>query len=325
MDKIKIGMFGVGHLGKHHARILNKIPTAQLVGVNDVDIQRGEEIADREKVPFYADWRELLEQCDAVDIATPTFTHHELAAPALQAGKHVFVEKPMTLTVEQADDLIRLANQHQVVLQVGHIERFNSAMMELKRIMGRPLFIEVHRLTMFSPRVKDIGVVVDLMIHDLDLVLSLVNAQVERVDAVGVPVLTHFEDIANARVSFSDGCVANLTASRVSVKPQRRIRIFQRDCYFSLDFQKEEIAVFRKLGEGEERAWGDPMPGITHRVIKMNREDDALTTELSDFLDCVREGRRPVVSGEDGREALALAIQVTEEAKRCLNIELERE
>lgn len=325
MDKTKIGVFGVGHLGKHHARILNGLPTTELVGVHDLDPQRGEEIADREGVPYFARWEDLMEKCDAVDIVTPTTTHHALAAPALDAGKHVFVEKPMTHTVAEADDLIARANGTGLVLQVGHIERFNSAVMEVKKVLDSPRYIEAHRLTLYSPRVKDIGVVVDLMIHDLDLILSFVPSNVVRCDAVGVPVLTGFEDIASARIVFDDGCVANLTASRVSVEPQRRIRVFQRETYFSIDYQKQEIAVFRKLGQNEERMMGDPMPGITHYILHMNREEDALTTELSDFVRCIQEGKPPVVSGEDGRRALALAIQVTEEARRQLENELARQ
>ncbi|MCG3199480.1 MAG: Gfo/Idh/MocA family oxidoreductase [Candidatus Omnitrophica bacterium] len=322
MNKTKIGVFGVGHLGKHHARILNALPSTELVGVHDVDRQRGEEIAEREGVPYFQRWEDLLDRCEAVDVVTPTTYHHALAAPALSAGKHVFVEKPMTKTVAEADDLIDLAARNNLVLQVGHIERFNSAVMEIKRVLDRPRYIEASRLTLYSPRVKDIGVVVDLMIHDLDLILSLVPSKVARFDAVGVPVLTQHEDIASARITFEDGCVANLTASRVSLEPQRRIRIFQRDSYFSLDYQKQEIAVFRKLAQNEERMMGDPLPGINHYTLHMNREEDALTTELSDFIRCVQEGKPPVVSGEDGRRALELAIQVTEEARRQSETEL---
>jgi len=320
--KTRIGVFGVGHLGKHHARILNRLANTQLVGVHDTDPQRGEEIAEREEVPYYTEAEALLEKCEAADVVTPTFTHHALAVLAIQAGRHVFVEKPITKTLDEAEDLVRLAHDCDVVLQVGHIERFNSAVMEIQKMLERPRFIEAHRLSLYSPRVKDIGVVVDLMIHDLDLILALVPSPVVRFDSVGVPVLTEFEDIASARITFADGCVANLTASRVSVEPQRRIRIFQRDCYFSLDYQKEEIAVFRKLAPDEDRVWGDPMPGITSHRIRMNREEDALTTELADFVNCVQDGRRPVVSGEDGRRALELAIQVTEEARRSLEKDL---
>ncbi len=323
-EQTKIGVFGVGHLGKHHARILNHLPSAQLVGIHDSDPQRGEEIAEREKVPFFPRWEDLLAICEAVDVVTPTTHHHAFAAPALESGKHVFVEKPMTKTLDEADDLIRLAGKSGLVLQVGHIERFNSAVMEIKRVLDRPRFIEAHRLSLFSPRVKDIGVVVDLMIHDLDLILSLVPSRVARFDAVGVPVLTGYEDIANARITFEDGCVANLTASRVSIQPQRRIRIFQKNTYISLDYQKQEIAVFKKLSDNEERMMGDPMPGINQYVLHMNREEDALTTELADFIRCIQEGKPPVVSGEDGRRALELAILVTEEAQRHLDMELAR-
>lgn len=324
-QRTKVGVFGVGHLGKHHARILNKLATVQLVGIHDNDPQRGEEIADREGVPYFHRWEDLLEVCEAVDVVTPTTYHHALAAPALKAGKHVFVEKPMTKTLEEADDLIRLAAGSGLVLQVGHIERFNSAVMEIKRVLDHPRFIEAHRLSLYSPRVKDIGVVVDLMIHDLDLILSLVPSRVARFDAVGVPVLTEFEDIASARLTFEDGCVANLTASRVSVQPQRRIRIFQRNTYISVDYQKQEIAVFKKLGDNEERMMGDPMPGINQYVLHMNREEDALTTELADYIRCIQEGKPPVVSGEDGRRALELAILVTEEAQKQLDQERARE
>jgi predicted dehydrogenase len=321
-DRTKIGVFGVGHLGKHHARVLNAIPEAELIGIHDLDSQRGEEISERENVPFFAEAEALMEKCEAADIVTPTSTHHALGVQAIEAGLHLFVEKPIAKTVEEASDLVRQARAKQVVLQVGHIERFNSAVIELRKMLERPRFIEAHRLTLYSPRVQDIGVVVDLMIHDLDLILALVSSEVVRCDAVGVPVLTGFEDIASARIAFEDGCVANLTASRVSVEPTRRIRIFQRDSYFSVDYQKEEIAVFRKLGPDEDRVWGDPMPGITHRRIKMNRQEDALTTELADFIRCIREGENPVVSGEDGLRALELAVRVTEEAQRSLEKDL---
>jgi predicted dehydrogenase len=300
--KIKVAVVGVGHLGQHHARIYTELPGVELVGVVDVAEARRREVACRLRVPALADYRRLLGTVDAVSVAVPTRLHHEIARAFLLAGSDVLVEKPMTRTLEEADDLLRLSQGR--ILQVGHSERYNAAVQALARRVQDPGFIEVHRMGPFPGRGADVDVVLDLMIHDIDIVLTLVKAAVTSVSAVGVPVVSDQVDIANARLEFASGCVANITASRVSGQRLRRIRVFQRDTYFVLDCASQELHLFRSGpadGSGKSR--------LARAEIPVTRSEP-LRQELADFVESVRTRRPPLVSGEVGREAVAVAAQI---------------
>jgi len=303
----RIAVIGVGHLGQHHARIVHNLKNAQLVAVVDTDPLRGNEIARQLGVPHFTTLEEVQSPLDAVSIATPTISHSEIASAALERGCHVFIEKPITRTVEEARALIDLAENKGRIIQVGHIERFNSAVLDLKKFLDNPLFIECHRLGPFAPRVKDIGVVKDLMIHDLDLILSLVESEVLSVEAVGIPVLTRFEDIANARLRFANGCIANLTCSRVTPEQMRKIRFFQSDAYLSLDYQLQQLQIYRKIPAQD----GSP-PSIDRQILQMEK-GNALERELEAFVGAILNGTPPVVTGRDGMKALALAQEISDQ------------
>jgi predicted dehydrogenase len=302
---LRVAAIGVGHLGRHHARILSTLPGATLVGVVDVKPDRAAEIAAAHGSRPFTDYRELIGQVDAVSIAVPTEAHLEVASAFLDRGIPVLVEKPLARSVEDADRMIALAASRGTVLAVGHTERFNPAVAAASRLLQDPRFIEVHRLGTFPERSLDIDVVFDLMIHDLDVVLSIVRSSVASVEAVGVPVLTGRVDIANARLRFENGCIANITASRISRDRVRKIRFFQPDAYLSIDYAAQEVEVYRLVrGEGVR-------PGIQGGKLDVPREEP-LVRELADFLGAVREGRPPLVTGHDGRRALELAERITE-------------
>ncbi|HLA79628.1 MAG TPA: Gfo/Idh/MocA family oxidoreductase [Vicinamibacteria bacterium] len=295
----RVAVVGVGALGQHHARVYASLPGASLAGVFDIDARRGGEVAARHGCRVLGHLRDVVASADAVSVAVPTVDHHRVARALLEAGKDVLVEKPMTKTVEEADDLIRLAEARGAVLQVGHIERFNPAVDVLRAEVRAPRFIEVHRLAPPTPRSLDIDVVLDLMIHDLDILLSLDGSEAVQIDAVGVPVLSDKIDIANARLRFASGLIANLTASRVSAEKVRKFRVFAPRTYISADFSAREAQVYRLL-EVEGR------PDIA--VGKGGApEEEPLQRQLAGFLEAVRTRGRPVVSGADGRRALALA------------------
>jgi predicted dehydrogenase len=302
---LRVAAIGVGHLGRHHARILSGLPDATLVGVADVKPDRAAEIAASCQTTAFTDYHDLIGRVDAVSIAVPTQSHLEVAAPFLDRGIPVLVEKPLARSVEEADRLIALAAARGTVLAVGHTERFNPAVAAAARHLSHPKFVEVHRLGTFPERSLDIDVVFDLMIHDLDIVLSLVGGEVASIEAVGVPVLTGRVDIANARLRFDSGCIANLTASRISRDRVRKIRFFQRDAYLSIDYAAQEVEMYRLVrGDGAR-------PGIEGGKLEVTREEP-LARELSDFLAAVRTGRAPLVTGEDGRRALDLAGRITD-------------
>ena len=301
---MRAAVIGVGHLGKHHARILAALPGITLAGVIDIDRERAVTIAAEHGTTAYADPRDIPELELAV-IATPTESHASLALPLLEAGVHVLVEKPITQTLAQADTLIAAANRTGVVLAVGHSERFNPAVAAARPYVNDPRFIEVHRLGTQIGRSMDIDVVLDLMIHDLDLILSMVPSEVESVEAVGVPVLTPKIDIANARVRFGNGCIANLTASRISKDQIRKIRFFQRERYVSIDTAAREVEMFQLTPQ----PGGMPTIGGGKLTVP---GDEPLKVELEDFVAAVREHRAPAVSGEQGRAALALAVRIVE-------------
>ena len=296
---------GVGHLGQHHARILATLPGVTLAGVVDTDLVRAGQIAAERETKAYADVSEVLGKIDMAVVAVPTESHARVAQVLLEAGVHTLVEKPITQTVAEADALIALAKSRGVVLAVGHSERFNPAVVAARPYVKDPRFIEVHRLGQMPGRSLDIDVVLDLMIHDLDLVLSLVPSDVEGVEAVGVPVLTPRIDIANARLRFANGCIANLTASRISREPVRKIRFFQRDAYLSIDTAAREVEMWRLVPQPTG------VPAIGGGKLEV-AGDEALKSELEDFLGAVRDGRAPAVSGEQGRAALALATRIVE-------------
>jgi predicted dehydrogenase len=301
---VRVAVIGVGALGQHHARVYAGLPDARLTGVHDLDAARAAEVAGRHGCAAFPGLAELLAECDAVSVAVPTVDHHGVARALLEAGKDVLLEKPMTASLEQAEDLIRLAEEKGAVLQVGHIERFNPAV-DVLRTVPRPRFIEVHRLGAFSPRSLDIDVVLDLMIHDLDIVLSLDGSEAVQVDAVGVPVLTPRVDIANVRLRFASGLIANLTASRVSAEKVRKFRVFAPRTYVSVDLARREGQVYR-LEDGEEG-----QPNI--RVEQTSAPDEEpLRRQLAAFLQAVRSRGVPAVSGAAGLRALTLAHTILE-------------
>lgn len=300
----RVAVIGVGHLGKHHARILASLPEVELVGVVDTNRPRADEIASANKTRALYDARELAGKIDAVTIAVPTETHLEIARSFLAAGVPVLVEKPMTRTLEEADQLIDLAARAGVPLAVGHTERFNPAVEVASTLLTNPRFIEVHRLGAFPERSLDIDVVFDLMIHDLDVVLSLVKADVTQIEAVGVPVLTGRVDIANARLKFANGCIANVTASRISRDRVRKIRFFQPMAYLSIDYAAQKVEMWKLVrGEGA-------MPSIEGGEVTVPG-DEPLRRELADFVDAAATKRAPKVDGAQGRRALALATEIT--------------
>jgi len=298
MDKLKVAVIGVGHLGSIHAKIYKQIPGCVLVGVCDSDPARLKEVSGALRVPGYADINQLFGKIDAASVAVPTRLHYNLAARLLSQNVHLLVEKPFTVNLEEADQLIESAKKQSLILQVGHIERFNSAFNATRKIIENPKFIECHRLSSFPNRSLDVGVVLDIMIHDIDIVLGLVNSPLERVESVGINVLTSFEDIANARLTFKNGCIANLTASRVSDETMRKIRIFQKDTYISLDYKNAEACVYRKLQDK-----------ITKERLPIEKEQP-LQKELASFVDCVMNKKEPLVSGAVAREALEVALNI---------------
>ncbi len=308
---LRVGVIGVGYLGQHHARIYSEMDGVELIGVADTDPGRTKEIADRFGVAGHDDYRTLIPKIDAVNIVSPTVTHHAIARECLEAGLDVFVEKPITVTTEEASDLVRLAEAKKRILQVGHIERFNGAVQELARLVHHPGFIEAHRLGSFVGRATDVDVVLDLMIHDIDIILSLVQSPVREIRANGVPVITPNVDIANARLEFENGCVANVTASRVSAHPQRKMRFFQADAYISIDFQEQGVECYRRIGDPAEFLAGKP-PRIVKEDVSISHEEP-LKVEISSFITALHERSRPVVSGAEGLHALQVATHILDE------------
>ena len=303
MKPFRAGVIGVGHLGQHHARLYASLPGAELVGVTDQSIERAQTIAERHGARVFTTVDELLAHVDIVSVAVPTSGHYAVAKACLQAGKHLLVEKPIAVTPGEAQELVQLAKQRGCCLQVGHSERFNPVMALMRPHIGKPVFIECHRLSSFSERGTDVDVVLDLMIHDLDLILSLNPGPVEEVRAAGVAVLSSSIDIANARIQFQSGCVANLTSSRVSTNKMRRLRLFQRDNYVSIDFQSRQGMICRRNAKAGER----PTVEVSH---VQGGDEEPLKLQLESFLHAITTGTRPVVSGEDGVAAVGVAHQV---------------
>jgi len=306
-QEVKIGVIGVGHLGQHHARLLTEIEGAKLVGICDVN-EAGRELAEKYSVPFYNNYRELEGKVDAVTVVVPTVLHHEIARFFLERNVHTFIEKPCTKTLDEANDLVSLAGKKQLTLQVGHVERFNAAILKLQSLCESPRFIECQRMGPFSPRIQDVGVVQDLMIHDIDIVLSLVRSPIKHIDAVGIPVLTDNEDIANAHIVFENGCIANLTASRISEERIRKLRIFELDKYCSLDYANQAITLRRKSNLEEK---------IIREELEVHKAEP-LRLELGHFITCIKERKKPLVTIEDGKNALEVAVEILEQVKHNL-------
>ncbi len=315
-NPIRCAVVGVGHLGRFHAEKYARIPEARLVAVVDLDETRAKEIASLHGCEALTDHLALAGEVDAASIAVPTVAHHRVARDLLAAGIDVLVEKPIAGTLAEADDLMHLAAERGAILQVGHVERFNQALVALGARIHSPRFIESHRLGAFTGRATDVDVVLDLMIHDLDIIATLVQSELASVEAVGVPILSEQIDIANARVKFENGCIANITASRVSMNPVRKIRLFQPDAYISIDFHASRIQIFRLDRTG-------PQPEIAAEEIDIAK-GDALEDEIRAFVQCVRTREQPLVSGREGRAALAMAERVREalgESLRTLQVE----
>ena len=305
----RVGVAGVGAIGRNHARVMAEIAAAsegriEFSAIFDVDQARAEELATQFKTTAVSDLAACASKVDAATVAVPTIFHKQVGGTLLEQGKHVLIEKPISDSLDEAQWLVNKANDAGLILQVGHIERFNPVMRQLEERMNNPRFIEAHRLSPFPNRSMDIGVVLDVMIHDIEIVLHLVKSPLIDVDAVGIPVLTRREDIANARLKFENGCIANITASRVSPEKLRKIRVFQSESYLSLDYQEQSGWIYRKDGMA-----------IVREEVQVEK-DEPLKCELAAFVECARLGKRPVVTGQEGTEALRIALQITEQIER---------
>lgn len=299
ITKVRVGVVGVGHIGSNHARLYAEVPSANFTGVYDVDVARGNAVGKKFGATSARSLDEFIGMVDAASVATPTNTHYEIARSLLAHGKHALVEKPITDNTTHAAELTELAARKSLILQVGHVERFNPVLSALERHLTHPRFIEAHRLAPYPGRSTDIGVVLDLMIHDLEVILHFVGSPVQGIDAVGVPVLSHGEDIANARLRFENGCVANVTSSRISPERMRKIRVFQEDAYLSLDYQNQSGEIYRRVGGR-----------ITRDRVEIEREEP-LKRQLTSFIECASTGRQPRVSGFQATAALELAVEIT--------------
>ena len=317
---LKIGVLGTGHLGKIHLRLLKEIEAFELVGFYDLNKEVSEKVSEEIGIPFFENLDDLIDACDAIDIVTPTLSHYDCAVKALKKSKHVFIEKPITSTVEEAKDLIGLAEEARVQVQVGHVERFNPA---AQPYCDQPMFIECHRLAQFNPRGTDVSVVLDLMIHDIDIILSLVKSNIKKISASGVAVVSDTPDITNTRIEFDNGCVANLTASRISLKNMRKTRVFQRDAYISIDFLEKEAEIVRL-----SNVVGEPDPlAVTIDLGKDKgskqiyfekpsvEPNNAIKDELTAFAHAINTNTVPPVSIHDGYNALDVAHKIIEKLK----------
>ncbi|WP_028584456.1 Gfo/Idh/MocA family protein [Desulfogranum mediterraneum] len=307
MKTIKVGVIGVGYLGRFHAQKYAAMAHVDLVGVADTDPEQAKRVAQECDTQAFGDYRQLLTKVDAVSIVVPTSLHHQVTRACLEQPVDVMVEKPFTTTLAEADELIALAEERQRILQVGHLERFNPAVIAMQPLLNHPLFIEAHRISVFKDRGTDVDVVLDLMIHDIDIILSMVNAPIKTIHTVGAPVITPLTDIANARLIFENGCTANVTVSRISMDNMRRMRIFQPGKYLSVDFGKKEVMSIELEKESNSPI---PQPNIKKHGFS---NQDSLELELTDFIANVTTRSRPQVSGVEGRRALDVALQVVEQ------------
>ncbi|MBL3572163.1 MAG: Gfo/Idh/MocA family oxidoreductase [Synergistaceae bacterium] len=305
MEPVRVGVVGVGHLGHHHARVYTEILGARLVGIVDVDEERAASVGESLGVPSFSDLEDFFDRCrpDAISIVVPTCHHYDVAVKALERKIHVLVEKPVTTTVEQAEKLLRLAEKNGLVLQVGHIERFNSAVQHVRNIVKEPLMLQSRRLGPYSPRIADVGVVLDLMIHDIDIILSLVHAPLRGIVASGRKVLGRHEDIAMAQLSFTDGTLADILVSRVSEKRMRQLEIMERERFVTVDYATQDVSIHRCV---QDRSTG-LLEVIEHPVFP---KGEPLKLELQHLISCVQDGRMPLVSITDGKRALEIAVEV---------------
>lgn len=311
---IAICVIGAGHLGQHHVRLLSSMEGARLQGVVDVDPDRARNFASKYGTEAFSHFEMIPASTHAAVVSTPTPMHFAITRSLLEKGIHCFVEKPLTETLEEAEILIRLAQEKQLVLQVGHVERFNPAVMEMIRHANDPMFVEANRLGPYDPRVSHIGVVLDMMIHDIDIVLALVRDRVVRMDVVGGKLLSDHPDIVKATLYFSRGCRADLTASRVSIKRFRKIRVFQKDAYMSLDYSEKSLKIYRK-----KKPVIISLTDVYVQRPRLNKKQEPLDLELRHFVSCVREGKPPLVGGQHGRDALEIAIDI-QDAMKLYNV-----
>ncbi len=307
MDPVRVGVIGVGYLGQHHARVYSELPGVELVGVVDINKERAKEVAERYFTSAFFDYQDLFGKVDAVSIVVPTVIHRDIAGRFIEQGINILIEKPVTTSLEEARELMEMANKKNVVLQVGHIERFNSAVVELSKIVDHPIFIDCSRMGPYVNRNTDVGVVLDLMIHDIDIVMSIVRDKVVKINASGYPVFSREEDIANAQLVFSNGCIANLTASRITRKKIRRMEVTQLDSFISIDYLEQELAVYKKTSSS--------FPYLLMEKPPMQK-GEPLRLELEHFIKCVRNGEKPLVGLEEGTNALEVALNILEEIKK---------
>lgn len=309
MKKTRVGVIGVGYLGRIHAEKYAAIDEAELVGVVDLDVEKAHEVAAAAGTTAYSNYAELFDRVDAVSVATPTESHCKIGVDMLERGVDVLIEKPIAMDLDEAERLIDAAGRNGRILQVGHLERFNAAVVALNGRLADPVFIESFRLSPFPNRSTDVDVILDLMIHDIDIILNLVNSDVERIDAVGIPVISNKVDIANARITFANGCVANVTASRVSKDRVRKINIFEHDACISIDYAAQNIEIAR-LVQAEDGG----VNALVDEEIRIDKRD-SLMEEIRHFLECSATGTTPLVSGADGRKALEVAQRIQESAR----------
>jgi len=307
-QKLRVGVIGAGYLGKFHAEKYARMAGVDLVAVVDVDKSRAQKTADRFKTQAYTRHTDIYDKVDAVSVVTPTPLHYPISRDFIVKGVDVLIEKPMTTSLDEADELIALARSQGLIIQVGHLERFNPAVIALEDVIDGPMFVESHRLSLFKDRAIEVSVVLDLMIHDIDILLNFIGSKIKRIHASGVAVITDQVDIANARLEFESGCVANVTTSRVSMKNQRKIRLFQKNAYIAVDFAKREIITVRK---GDANGQG-PIPGM-HVSGHQFEEEDPLNAELKSFIHSVRSRESSKIPGEAGRNALAVALNIIDQ------------
>ncbi|WP_319525981.1 Gfo/Idh/MocA family oxidoreductase [uncultured Desulfosarcina sp.] len=311
MKQLRVGVVGVGYLGKFHAQKYHSMPDVDLVGVVDTDPVQGEKVAEENTTTYYRDHQSLYGKVDAISVAAPTPAHFSIARDFLKQNVDVLIEKPMTSRIEDADELLRIAEANGSIIQVGHLERFNPAVVALRGQIDQPRFIESHRLSIYQGRCIDVSVVLDLMIHDIDLILNLVGSTIKSVHAAGIEVVSENIDIANARLEFDNGAVANVTASRISAKNERKLRLFQKDAYISIDFAEHKITLVRP----EPNHGDDIIPGMKIKEMKFDK-GDALDDELKSFVHSVKHRQQPLVTGQMGRDALKTALSIMAQIKK---------
>lgn len=322
---LKIGVFGAGHLGRIHVQQWQHVEGAEVIGVYDVDIEKATKVAEEYNVAVAPNMDDLIAQCDAADIVSTTTTHHVIATEVIRKGKHLFIEKPMAASLEEAKTILDMSNEADVKCQIGHVERFNPAYLAIQDKEIKPLFIEGHRLAQFNPRGTDVSVVLDLMIHDIDIVLAMVKSDLKKVSASGVNVISDTADIANVRLEFANGCVANLTASRISLKNMRKIRVFQKDAYISLDFLDKKTEIVRiSDDDGEKGALDFPIElpdGRTRKItvdFPPKKEVNAIRMELQEFANSIINNTPTLVSARDGYQAMDIAYEILKKINEAL-------